>query len=334
MSLQAVPERAHGPRAADTPPPFERRRRSKWARYAMLPLFWGVLLPLSKLYGHRWAGVISRGLTRVIGRFPSYEPVASDVLVCSYFKSGTNWTMQIAVQVAFRGRAEYEHIHDLVPWPDTPERMRYAVPITDEGPRAACPTGLRVIKTHLALGSVPYSPAARYICVVRDPKDVFVSSYHFVRSVALGRAMPPVADWLDTFLSPDTPLGSWAAHLQSYWSVRDRPNVLFLTYEQMRADLPGTVDKIAKLMGVELAADERAAVIERSTFEHMKAIEEKFDSQGAPWASPRGAMIRRGERGRSDELISAADQARIDDHWRTELRKLGSDFPYDEAFAK
>jgi aryl sulfotransferase len=146
--------------------------------------------------------------------------------------------------------------------------------------------------------------------------------------------MPSVADWLDAYLSPDTALGSWAAHLQSYWSVRDRPNVLFLTYEQMRADLPGTVDKIAKLMGVELTAPERAAVIEQAKFEHMKKIEDKFDPRGAPWASTRGAMIRRGERGKSGELLSLADQERIDDYWRAELRKVGSDFPYDEAFAK
>ena len=66
----------------------------------------------------------------------------------------------------------------------------------------------------------------------------------------------------------------------------------------------------------------------------MKKIGEKFDPQGAPWASAHGSMIRRGEHGASGELLSAADQRRIDDHWRAELRRLGSDFPYDEAFAK
>ena len=299
-----------------------------------LPIFWLVVVPLSKILSRRWPRMLSRTMTRFLGKFPDYEPAPYDVFVCSYFKSGTNWTMQIAVQIAYRGAAQFESIHDLVPWPDLPDRARFALPLADERPRAACPTGLRVIKTHLALGSVPYSSAARYLCVVRDPKDVFVSSYHFTRSVALGSAMPSVRGWLAAFLSPDTALGSWAEHLQSYWRIRDRPNLLFLTYEQMRADLPGTVDKIAALMGVELTTAERAAVIEQSTFEHMKKIGHKFDAQGAPWASGRGAMIRRGAPGASGELISAADQRRIDDYWRAELRRLGSDFPYDDAFAK
>ena len=333
MSAQSATRRAPDapPRTA---PAFQRRVHSRWARLVSLPIFWLLVVPVSKVLARRWGRMLSRGVTRMLGTFPAYEPTASDVFVCAYFKSGTNWTMQIAVQVAYHGRARFEHIHDLVPWPDTPERMRYAVPLDDEGPRAACPTGLRVIKTHLALGKVPYSPAARYICVVRDPKDVFVSSYHFLRSVALRAAMPSVPAWLDAYLSPDCALGSWAEHLQSYWSARDRPNVLFLTYEQMRADLPGAVDAIAALMGVELTAEERAAVIEQATFEHMKKIGEKFDPQGAPWASARGSMIRRGEHGASGELLSAADQRRIDDHWRAELRRLGSDFLYDEAFAK
>jgi hypothetical protein len=86
-------------------------------------------------------------------------------------------------------------------------------------------------------------------------------------------------------------------------------------------------------MGVDLEADERAAVIEQCTFEHMKKIGEKFDPAGPPWASSQGSMIRRGERGTSGELLSSADQTRIDDYWRAELAKLGSDFPYDEWFS-
>jgi hypothetical protein len=296
-------------------------------------LAFAVFVPISKLFGRAFAHRVGRMMTRFLSQFPSdYVPAPTDVLICSYFKSGTNWTMQIAVQIAFRGRAEFEHIHDLVPWPDMRPDMQYAVPLEDDGPRRAAPTGLRVIKTHLALGPVPFSPVARYICVVRDPKDVFVSGYHFSRAVVFGPAMPSVPNWLDAYLSADTPLGSWAEHLASYWRVRHEPNVLFLTYERMRGDLPGTVDRIAAFMGVTLTAAERAAVIERSSFDYMKKIGSKFDPPGSPIGDPRGAMMRRGERGKSGELLSVEDQRRIDDFWRAELARIGCDFPYDEEF--
>ncbi len=37
----------------------------------------------------------------------------------TYAKSGTNWMMQIAHQLIYHGKGEYNHLHDVVPWPDT-----------------------------------------------------------------------------------------------------------------------------------------------------------------------------------------------------------------------
>jgi len=143
-----------------------------------------------------------------------------------------------------------------------------------------------------------------------------------------------VAKWLDAYLSEDAMFGSWAEHVHGGWERRHSTNVLFLTFEEMKADLRGSVTRIAAFMGVELSAAELDEVVRQTTYQHMKSIGYKFDTFGLspPWASPEGAMVRRGKSGGAAELLSATDRQRIDDYWRNQLEQLGSDFPFDDAF--
>lgn len=309
-----------------------RRVAARVGRGLIVTLAWPVVRVLD-VFGY-WPLALTRLMNLALGRFGPYQPGAHDVFVCSYFKSGTNWTLQIAVQIAHRGAATFEHIHDLVAWPEANARGRgIGVRIEDETPWRNAPTQLRVIKTHLRCAQVPYSEAARYICVVRDPKDVFVSSYHFMRDGTLGVLMPSKDKWLRTFLSNDAVSGSWAEHLNGWWQLRARSNVLFLTYEQMKRDLPGSVRRIAALMGVVLSAAELERVVQQSSFEHMKSIADRFDLGARHRAHRAGSrMIRRGESGGSGEMLTVAEQQRIDRHCCEELARLGSDFPYAQMF--
>lgn len=265
--------------------------------------------------------------------FGDYQPTQHDVLVCSYSKSGTNWMMQMAYQIAFQGQGEFEHIHDVIPWPDA---FRQTIPMTlnDESVANASPTGLRVIKTHLDFGNIPYTTDARYICVVRDPKDVLVSSYVFVRAVLFGPMMPTIKSWLKAFLTEDGfILGSWAAHVHSCWQVRDRENVLFLTFEQLKADQPAVIRQVADFMGVKLTPETFKLVDEKSHFKYMKRIGHKFDPpQLVPWSSPKSTMLRKGKSGASSELLTKEQQHQIDAFFRSALQQIGSDFPYDDMF--
>jgi hypothetical protein len=315
---------------------FQAPPAAKWRRAAMIALFYLVAIPGARvlaLFG-KWPQLLGRGMAKANERAKSYTPTARDVLVCAYFKTGTNWTMQIAIQIAHRGKAKFEHIHELVPWIEIPPKHRMAVPVTEDSVWQSCPTGLRVIKTHASFDHLIYTPEAKYIWVVRDPKDVFVSSYHFVRDTALGPLMPTPEQWLDLFLSPDTPAGSWAVHVDGGWRHRHKPNLLFLTYEEMKKDLPATVRQIAELMQVDLTEEEFGRVLAQSDFAHMRSIGHKFDPPAMPWSQGEGSMIRRGESGSAGELLNEEQKQRIDDYWRAELKRLGSDFPYDAKFAR
>ena len=265
--------------------------------------------------------------------FGDYQPTQHDVIVCTFPKCGTNWTMQIAYQIAMRGQGECPHIHNVVPWPDF-AKQELMVPLADDTARQAAPTGLRVIKTHLEWDRVPYTKEARYICIIRDPKDAFVSQYHFIRDVMLGPLMPAVPIWLRMFFSDAAPF-VWEEHLHGYWKDRHLPNLLILTFEEMNADLPNAVRSIAAFMGVELTEDEFNIVCEKSSFAYMKKHEEKFAPPVlSPWASPDRRMIRRGVSGGSSELITPEQQQRIDTRCKTGLQRLGSDFPFDEVWGK
>jgi hypothetical protein len=312
---------------------LRRKSFSPWVRYPSLVLLYGLLVPIAKFLEFTGLGRRLNARPRNWSRgFGDYQPTPHDVFACVYFKSGTNWLMQITLQVIHRGAAQFEHVHDLIPWPDSPVR-HYAVPLSDETAWKNSPTGLRVIKAHLMFDKVPYSTQARYICVVRDPKDVCVSAYHFLRASGGGPMILSVPNFVDFFLSPGFPFSPWPEFVDQCWRIRDRENVLFMTYEEMKKDLRATVCKVAGFLSVALSPDEVEAVVQQSSFDHMKTIEQKFETgMIVPWAKPRGAMIRRGQHKGSDELLTPALQQRIDGHCRAELKRLGCDFPYDEAF--
>ena len=261
-----------------------------------------------------------------------YRPQAGDVFVCTYAKSGTNWMMQIVHQIAHRGAGEFAHIHDVVPWPDAMEQR--VVPAQMHDPIDS-PTGLRAVKTHLDQQYVRFGSQPRYLHVVRDPKDCFVSSYHFGLGLLRGfmdvDLSPEV--WLEEFMSPRFMFSSWPAHTAGWWAERHQPNVALVTFDGLKRDLEGEVRRIAAFLGVDLTAEELAAVVDRASFASMKRDAHKFVPAMPSLPDRRPAeMIRAGKKGRSRELITPAQQAAIDDWCRSELRRLGSDFPYDEMF--
>jgi len=313
------------------------RRVPKFGIFLISIMFYLVFFPLNWLltklgFESVLVSMMNRGQTRkkVKEAFQDYVPTEHDVFVSSFAKSGTNWMMQIAHQVSFRGNGEYEHIHDVVCWPDfgAKRARKMAIPLDDQSVQQASPSNLRVIKTHVSAHII--------LVVVRDPKEVLVSSYYFTGGAA-GPIMPTPDVWFELFLTDRFPLNfgnTWAEHTASYWAIKDRPNVLVLSFRKMKQDLPGAVQQVADVLGVRLTSSELDQVVEKSTFSYMSRIADKFAPMPKgtlPW-SEGFKMIRQGKEGNSKELLSLEQQMRIDMHFQKELEKLGSDFPYADFF--
>jgi hypothetical protein len=264
--------------------------------------------------------------------FEDYDPTAHDLFAVTHARSGTNWVLQIAQQIAYLGEGEYDHIHGVVPWPEIPAPE--LVPLNDMSARDASPTGKRVIKTHLQSQYVPYNEDSAYVSVIRDPKDVIASHYYFGLGPAKISHRVSVADFLDIYLDPNCRGGCWAEHTAGYWAWKDRPNVEVFLFAEMKKDLKRTVEKIAQLMKVRLTRVQLAKVMGRSSFEYMKKRESLFAPPVPPFmtAADNADIIRTGKIGGSDSLFTRAQQARIDRVCQEELQRYGSEFPYSKYF--
>ena len=62
------------------------------------------------------------------------------------------------------------------------------------------------------------------------------------------------------------------SHIRSWWEVKDHPNLLLLHYNDLKADLPGEMRKIAEFLEVPVLSEEQwSAAVEHCTFNWMKA---------------------------------------------------------------
>jgi hypothetical protein len=318
-----------------TPPPLPVRLMFAGVLVLLRPVMW--TLQRFKLEGKMFRAMRERQKKELLANnpFKGYQPTEHDVFVVTYVKSGTNWMMQLAHQLLFHGRGEFEHIHSVVSWPDTAlmgPMQNYAIPLRDPRVWQASPEGKRVIKTHFRWEDVPYSPAAKYIIVIRDPKDVFVSGYHFfVKDGPLSFTNMSVAPFLDHFLSDQFFMGgSWGSATATYWAQRDKPNVLVCSFKEMRRDLAGSVRRVATFLGVDESPEVLQRVTELSSFDYMKTIDDKFSTGKFLQFGRPAAMMRKGGEGGASELITVAQARRIDEYFMAELKRLGSDFPYEE----
>lgn len=131
----------------------------------------------------------------------------------------------------------------------------------------------RAFKSHFPYDQMPCGPPnttlGKYIYVVRNPKDVFVSYSIHASSV---QAFPQQDSdvYFKQFLQGEVSYGSYFSHVLSWWTHKGDDNVLVLRYEDMKKDLPSAVATIAKFIGQDIIKELVEEIAQRTTFENMK----------------------------------------------------------------
>ena len=101
----------------------------------------------------------------------------------------------------------------------------------------------RIIKSHECFD--PRYP--RVIYIVRDPRDVVVSQYHYHRKIRKIEDDSPIEKFVTRFLAGETcPHGSWGQNIATWlYTSEGDPRFLLLRYEDLVAD---TARELAKVV--------------------------------------------------------------------------------------
>ncbi len=238
-----------------------------------------------------------------------FVPDGADIFVATQMKCGTTWMQQVVYEVLSRGRGDlsdegHRHMYATSPWIESRQSVSLGA-----APRLG-DRKQRLIKTHMPTRLCPYSASARYLYVLRHPVACFTSTRDFVTMLS-GPFVPSTNHLLDWYCSDRMFWRSWPEHADGWWRwAQERPNVLFVHYEEMLEDLPAVVLRVARFLETELTGEEIATVARKSSFAYMKAHEDVFEMSPPSVLTLSGEFLKSGTRSREHDL-EPADRERI-----------------------
>jgi hypothetical protein len=281
-------------------------------------------------------------------RWDGFELRPGDIIISTPPKSGTTWTQMICALLILQEPELPLPLDTLSPWIDMVTRAR-----TNVFADLAAQTHRRFIKTHTPLDGIPHDRTVTYICVGRDPRDVALSMDHHIDNTDIGAFLeareraatidgieleplhPPRSrpdgererfwQWVDDE-TPSTRVGSslrrTVEHLQTFRDAADGLDVVWLHYDDLKADLEGQMWELATHLGIEVDEDRWPRLVEAATFESMRRRADVTVPGGGRehWIDP-AAFFSRGRSGQWCDLLDDTDLAR----YAARVRALASD---------
>ena len=260
---------------------------------------------------------------------------AHDIVIATYPKCGTTWMQQVVLLLLRGAEAECAPMRD-APW------LEMSVSSAANGCKSSSPplsvdklcrlppadpcvnSGRRVWKTHAPEPHAPWRGAgahaaaaagAKVIVVARNAKDAAVSMLYHTANIAPFQWHGGWAEFAPLFFAGQLESNSFWDWYEGWWRASRAypPTVLWITYEEMSADLPAAVAKVARHLGLQTSSAEIRRVAERSGFVSMREEQARRDAL----ATARGdhvkqGHLRQGQVGGWRAVLRACDTAAFD----------------------
>lgn len=236
-----------------------------------------------------------------------------DTFLVSYPKSGNTWMRFLIANLLQQNQpVGLLDADDLIPIVDGKSKKFFE---SMKSPR--------IIKSHFSL-----IPAyKRVIYVVRDPRDVVMSQYHYQVKRGVLERDAPLDNYVQSFIKGEVcPYGSWGENVGSWFFTRcDDPNFLLLRYEDMLANVTSGAVRISHFLGLGQDANRIAIAVERSSVENMRKAEK---AEGKKWGSTKGtrqemSFFRSAKSGEGRAKLSRQSIEQIEKAWGRLMQSVG-----------
>ncbi|KAM0873500.1 hypothetical protein ACQ4PT_038037 [Festuca glaucescens] len=178
---------------------------------ASLPTRDGWSSPLT-LYNNYWLRSHMFMLVR-----DNFKPHHDDIILATHPKSGTTWLKSLTFTVSTRSRFTFANTPLLT---SNPQRVVPFIGVMggDLDNLETLPSP-RLLSTHLPLSLLPPSISTvgcRVVYLCREPKDAFVSRWHFENKIGTGAPIS-LDNFFNMFCQGFSPYGPFWDHYLEYW---------------------------------------------------------------------------------------------------------------------
>jgi hypothetical protein len=232
-----------------------------------------------------------------------------DVLIAAYPGSGSALLGNILTELGFAHLDPYSEVLDTdgtsTVIPDlVPYRSRLAATAaSDAAEHPGQESPIRFVKNHLLprhFGTVAFGGA---ILLVRDPRDAVHSSYRWFRGFSPiwqpegGRGQGTFAEFLDGLgVNDEAPIQGWADFYRDWQAVLPTlARGAIVRFEDLKATPVAVLDRLLRELGVPRPASSIGRAVERSSYENMRAHEERIVGTAGNDAAAAPMIMRRGK---------------------------------------
>ncbi|MPC22910.1 Sulfotransferase 1C4 [Portunus trituberculatus] len=131
----------------------------------------------------------------------------------------------------------------------------------------------RVFKSHFPLSLYPDDilDKIKVVYVTRNPRDMIVSYSYFFEALKVYPISPTIDESLKALIAGRTLFSPYWPHVKQAWQKRHHPNLHFVFYEDMKADIMLELRKLNEFLGTQLNERKLEAIGQYTSFSSMKS---------------------------------------------------------------